>query len=330
MLAFGIIGMFISIFNFKISKNYKYYLFFVLFLLFAFLSKTIGALIIIPILLLFLFHKNYNVLGSIKFWGLNALIIGAIGLFLYFRNQYADNYFSTHFLGYFSRFKTQYNADHDQPFDFYFNNIFTPRYSFYSFLLIPSGLLAWKESDKNLRSLVYFALLSSLFYILILSLASSKCFWYDVPLYPLFAIPVSYSIWKIINITSTNNVSISALVTLFFIMPVYYSIKRSHNNDISEANMRKAEVIPEYFHNHKNMPYTEISVVDNNYPSPILFYKYFFQKSNKTISIKDQASLIPNEIVIAGNDSIKNYITTHYQTEQLETYKNATIYKIKG
>jgi len=329
MLAFGVLAMAINFIKFKESASIKYYLFFAFFLVFAFLTKTLGALIILPIFYILLFKDNYKILFNIKFQAINLLIVFAIGMFLYFRNNYEDHYFTTHFLGYFGRFKTQYNADHDQPFDFYFNNLINVRYSMYSALLIPATYLVYKEQNTSLRNNIGFALISAIFFLLILSLSSSKCYWYDVPLYPLFAIAIGYFIWKIAYHISANLKSITLFILLFLTIPSYFAIKRSHNNDITDVNARKCEVIPEYFHNHKNMPYTSISVVDGNYNSPTLFYKYHFRQYKKEIKITQGELLKANEIVIAGNDSIKNYITTHYQTEQLETYKNATIYKIK-
>lgn len=328
MLAFGVLAMTINFIKFKESKALKYYLYFAFFLVFSFLTKTLGALIILPIFYILLLKDNYKILIDVKFQAVNLLIVAMLGLFLYLRNNYEDHYFTTHFLGYFNRFKTHYNADHDQPFDFYINNLINIRYATYSVFLMPAAYLVYKEQNSSLRKNIGFVFISAISFLLILSLSSSKCYWYDVPLYPLLAFVVGYFIWKIIWYVSNNLKSVVLLALFFLTIPSYYAIKRSHNNDISDVNARKCEVIPEYFHNHKNMTYSSISVVDGNYNSPTLFYKYYFRQFNKEIKITQGELLKANDIVIVGNDSIKNYITSHYQTEQLETYKNATIYKI--
>lgn len=331
MLAFGILGMFISLYNYSTTENIKHYLLFGIFLIFAFLTKTLAAFIILPAFFVSLFGRNFRALFNLKVWLINILALTVIVLFLFFRNRYSDHYFTTHFLGYFSRYKTQYNADHDKPFDFYINNLYYFRYSIFSIFLIPGLLFAFYEKDALLKKLLVSSLGSALFMLLFLSFSSSKCYWYDVPLYPLFAISVSYCLVSIARLVENKNRTISLLLSLFMLAPLFFAIKRSHNNDIADVNARKCEVIPEYFYDHKaNTPYPRLVVSDVNFNSPIFFYTYMFREFKKEIVIADADKLTVNDVVIAGNDSIKKYIDEHYKTTKLETYKNAIIYKIEG
>lgn len=329
MIAFAVLGLSIFFIKYVEEKKKIYLLFYFLFLVFGFYTKTIVILFILPIHFAYIIFYKREILSDTKLWlGLGFSVL-LISLYIYLRSGYEDNYLEKHLLGLFSRYDKSLVNDHIQPFDFYINNLFNDRFVIFSILLFPALYLMFKETDKSIKFFISINSISAIFFLLIISFSASKLFWYDVPVYPLLAIPVGYFIWKISEIYSKKNELIIITISLFFIIPLYYSIKRSYNNHIADLNVRKCEVIPEYFHNNKNMPYQSISVVDVNFISPVLFYKYFFRQHKKEINIKNAESLAINEIVIAGNDSIKNYITTHYLVEQLETFRNATIYKIK-
>lgn len=333
MLTLGITGFIFHFYNYIKKKTTKYLIYSLLFFLFAFFTKSIIVFFTIPAILIWVISKERNILKDAKIWlGIIAVML-AITSYILIRSKYEAGYFSGHMLDYLLKFKQPFYATHDHPWDFYINNFYNDRFAHF-FLLLPLALLlSTREKSIELKYFIQYISLIAFVFITILSLSPTKCFWYDVPVFPIFAIIIGYLIWKIIDLVLEKNKSISILLItgIIFSLPLYYAIKRSHNNDISDVNTRKIEVVSEYFHDHKkSMPYANITVGNEQYETPMLFYKYYFRDyQNKNISISTVANLKGNEIFITGNDSIKNYITTHYQAEQLETYKNATIYKIK-
>ncbi|HEY1037756.1 MAG TPA: glycosyltransferase family 39 protein [Bacteroidia bacterium] len=331
MIAFAILGMSISFFNYLETGKLKHLFLYFFFLVFGFYTKILVALVILPVHALYILFKRRDIMKDTRVWLGLLVSFGLIALFLYIRNGYGDQYVQKHILCLFNRYGQTPLQDHDQPFDFYLNNLFNERFVIFAILIIPAVYLLTKEENRSLKLFLQLTTLSTVFFLLFISVSVSKLYWYDVPLYPLLAVLAGYVIWRLTMVFSARSGSALTFTTLFFIIPVYYAIKRSHNNNITDVEARKCEVIPEYFHDRKNsMPYDKISVADNNFRSPVLFYKHLFEQYNKEINITNANLLKANEVVIAGNDSIKKYITEHYQTEQLETYKNAIIFKIKG
>jgi 4-amino-4-deoxy-L-arabinose transferase-like glycosyltransferase len=333
MLTLGITGFVFHFYNYMKERTTKYLIYSLLFFLFAFFTKSIIVFFTIPAIFVWIISKERSILKDKKIWiGILAIIV-SIASYIFIRSKYEAGYFGDHMLDYLLRFKQPFYATHDHPWDFYINNFYNDRFAHY-FLLLPLALLlSSREKNPELKSFIQFISLIALVFIIILSISPTKCFWYDVPVFPIFAIIIGYLIWKTIGLILEKNKTISIILItgVIFSLPLYYAIKRSHNNDISDVNTRKIEVVSEYFHEHKkSMPYASITVGNEQYETPMLFYKYYFRDyQNKNITVSTVEKLNSNEIFITGNDSIKNYITTHYQTEQLETYKNATIYKIK-
>jgi len=333
MLTLGITGFIFHFYNYMKEKTTKYLIYTLLFFLLAFFTKSIIVFFTIPAILFWIISKERSILKDKKIWFGTLAVIIAITSYVLIRSNYEAGYFSGHMLDYLLKFKQPFYATHDHPWDFYINNFYNDRFAHFFLLLPLTFLLLSREKNTDLKYFIQFIGLIALVFITILSISPTKCFWYDVPVFPIFSIVIGYLIWKVIAFVLENNktVSITLITGAIFSLPLYFAIKRSHNNDIADVHTRNIEVVSEYFHDHKkSMPYANITVGNEQYETPMLFYKYYFKDyQNKNITISTVDKLKSDEIFITGNDSIKNYITTHYQTEQLETYKNATIYKIK-
>jgi 4-amino-4-deoxy-L-arabinose transferase-like glycosyltransferase len=335
MLTLGLTGFAISFYLYMQEGRAVHLALYFFFFLFSFFTKSIIVFFLVPVQLFWALGWNRAVFKDWKLWLGVIVSIGAIAGYIALRSRQEANYFQGHMLDYLLRFKQPFYKTHDHPGDFYLNNFYNDRFAQFFFLLFAAFVFIFKETNSRLKRLNIYTSSLVLFFFLVLSFSPTKCYWYDVPLYPLFALIVGYFLWKTASYLSQRQASprlIPAFLFVFFFVPLYFAIKRSHNNDIADIHTRNIEVVSEYFHDHKGtMPYSRINVGNEQYVTPLLFYKYQFRDTyKKEINITTADKLGADEIFITGNDSVKGFIRSHYAVEQLETYRNATIYKIKS
>lgn len=333
MLTFAITGFILQFYQYMENSGMKQLYLALFFLLIAFFTKSIAVFLLFPGLFLWMLAKKRGLFKDIKLYVAFGIFFAFIALFIYIRSSYEPDYFKGHMLDYLLKFRQPFYAVHDHPWDFYINNFYNERFAHYLFILPLSVAILVALREKNsTNEFVWLTLTLLVGFIVVISLLPTKCYWYDLPAFPLLAIMSGYFIWKaIIFILSHRNANTLVYVTFFgFLIPVYFAIKRSHNNDIPDQHTRRIEVVSEYFHNHKeNLPYNTITVGNEQYITPLLFYKYYFRDTYaKTITLGNASTLKAEEIFITGNDSVKNIIKNNYDSETLENYKNATIYKI--
>jgi 4-amino-4-deoxy-L-arabinose transferase-like glycosyltransferase len=332
-LTLGVTGLLFYFYNYVSSGNSRNLILCLLFLMIAFFVKSFAALFILPVMATFLFLKRKNIFKESLFW-LSLLVFGtALGLFLYSREKQLPGYISDNFLRDINRTSSITNVDHDKPFDFYFNNLFLDRFPLFIVCVLPALIFALKEENKKLKDFILLNFFSALFILLLLSFSKSKCFWYDMPVFPMLSVVSAYFLWKLITLV-LDSLSLKNMVALtlscVFIFPVYFACKRSFNNDIANDGLGRAEVVADYLHkNRDNLKYDKLSVVNEYFIGPLLFYKYSLKEKDKQITIASVDKLDKETVLLTGNDSIKKYVQSHYETEVLENYKHATIYKIK-
>ena len=171
--------------------------------------------------------------------------------FLIISRQQADKEFLHNLIGIDAHRFNGVVDNNEQPFDFYFNNFNESRFSIWSAMFVISivlFILVKKEKGQNVILMWAISLFISQFALI--SIAVTKFYWYDLPLYPYMAIITGFGI----SFISTNIKSIvisEGYKPLFYItifcVPLYFSMKHSHDNNISESD-RKAERISEYLH----------------------------------------------------------------------------------
>lgn len=332
MLAFGLTGTALCFAAYLQAQKNKYLVFYFVFLLFSFFTKSIAGLFFLPAHFLIIAIIKRDLIKNLKLWAGLIVSFGVMGLYILIRGKYEAGYFSEHFTEYLEKFKMPFNDSHNKPWDFYFNNLFYDRFSSFALFVIPAGILARYEKSPELKNLLFVITVSAMVYFSIICLSPTKCYWYDVPLFPMFAVLVGYFIWKISLIISeqTNFANaIPVIMFLFFAPVVFYAIKRSYNNQIPQGE-RRIEIIHEFFSkNIDGFKNQKLKVLTENYITPMLFYKYMFKERNTDLIICNANELQTGDLVVTGNDSIKALIGKNYKADISRIYKQATVYKIK-
>jgi 4-amino-4-deoxy-L-arabinose transferase-like glycosyltransferase len=332
MLAFGLTGSVLCLVAYLKDQRTKYLLGYFVFVLFSFFTKSIAGLFFIPAHLLIIAFSKRELLKDLKLWLGFGLSLGLIAIYFVIRGKYEPGYFSSHFTSYLGKFKSHFNDSHIKPWDFYINNLFSERFSTFILAVIPSAILVWFEKSPELKQLLVVASISALIFFAIICISPTKCYWYDVPLFPMLALLTGYFIWKVlgfVNIQIEGRISMCLLLVALFFPAIYYAVKRSYNNQIPQQE-RRLEVVHDFFtSNFNDFPYQKMKIINDNYISPMLFYKYKYGRNNIELVICNTGELQTEDIVITGNDSIKSLIQKNYNTETVQTYKQATVYKIK-
>ena len=124
---------------------------------------------------------------------------------------------------------------------------------------------------------------------------------------------------------------ISFILLFIFCIPLYYSIKQSHDNNISNGE-QKTERIAEYLFIKEKQEFNlnNWSVADNTYTGPFLFYKYKLKEKNQALSVIKSTAIKAQTKVIASNDSIKNYIKTNFNYAVVDTFYEVVAFDIKN
>jgi 4-amino-4-deoxy-L-arabinose transferase-like glycosyltransferase len=199
-VTFWIVLMTIQYFLFLEKKDntclYRFFLFFGL----AIATKASVPLMVIPILFLWtLFTKNLRyVLTSKAFYKGIAIPIGFILLFYGVREIIDPGYLKSAWYNDFGgRFGGAIDG-HTEPFDFYIKNLYLERAKYF-FVLLPLCFLILFSKNEKIRKVVLYSLLFVFVFLLTISIASTKIFWYDLPLIPFIVIAFSTSLATILS-----------------------------------------------------------------------------------------------------------------------------------
>lgn len=332
MLAFGLTGSALSFVAYLKEQKTKYLVWYFIFVLFSFFTKSVVGLFFIPAHVLILAFTKHELLRDLKLWSGLGLSLGVIAIYFVVRGRYEPGYFSSHFGSYLGKFKSHFNDSHDKPLDFYINNLFNERFSTFILAVIPSAILVWFEKSPELKQLLIVVSISALVFFAIICISPTKCYWYDVPLFPMLAVLTGYFIWKFLIMISEHSghaVIVPMFLIAVFIPVTYYAAKRSYNNVIPQQE-RRIEVVHDFFFNNiDNFKNQKLKTVTEDYISPMLFYKYALKENNTELIICKTNELQAGDLVVVGNDSIKSVIEKNYTTEITQQYKQAIVYKIK-
>lgn len=311
------------------NNEFSIFYFFV-FLSAAFLTKSIAALLFVPAFLItILITKKLMELLKTKWFysGFLFFITISIGYILLRDNGnkgYID-YFLSNDLG---RVNKVIEA-HDEPFDFYINNLFEYRF-LWLILVLPGGFLLWKKaSDK--KNVIYLLSLI-LCYFVIISISTTKLEWYDLPIIPFLSILSAYCLFILLNnamITDIKNKSI--IIALIFLIPLYYSFRNSYKSEIDPSE-KKLEALTEYaFKNKKTSVLNGTTFITNVFDRPLFFYKYYLNTKSQDFSIQNHINSIKeNQIIIVSDDSLKIALKNKYNYTILDSIKSVQRIQITG
>lgn len=222
----------------KGKKPGQLYLFF-LFLGLGIATKGPVPLMILPSLIVWsIFGRNLKtLLKNRAFWKGAFIPLLFVGVFYGIRGFLDPGYFESTWYNDFAGRYGETIDGHQEPFLYYFFNFVNNRIGNFVYLL-PLGLLLFLISNRNQKDIGLFSLLFVTLFLLIISLAGTKIFWYDTPVFPFFAIMLAVTLlfsyeWIKKNIKTYLGYSLLLILLLWIFIYPYHNnwIKVVKNED---------------------------------------------------------------------------------------------------
>ncbi|MBN1820043.1 MAG: hypothetical protein JW833_04985, partial [Prolixibacteraceae bacterium] len=238
------------------------------------------------------------------------------------------------------------NDGHRENLRFYIDGLINRRFYFWWILLLSP--VTFFSDNKNLKKITFYAVITGLSYLLIISISKTKLAWYDLPLYPAFAVLISGTVYTIISFLSRwrfiknkfiVDLAFLVILPLLFFQPIskiidftfnpkqqswdqdfyyisYYLRDQVENNKI----LKNCYVLqPEDLGLSPGIPF---------HLSHMIFY------TNILISRGSNIRFIPKELcksesqVITNSQPCKKYIDENFESEVVESYKNVEVYNL--
>jgi len=284
-------------------------------LAFAFLTKSVAALLFVPAFLgLGIYFKRSPFTSRWFYAGLYIFLLVVVS-FLLLREYQNKGYIAYFLKADIGRLATTIES-HKEPFDFYINNLFAYRFR-WMLLVVPGALLLWL--NKHTRTLFLF--LSCLFFscFLIISCSTTKLEWYDLPLFPLLSIFSAVPVYTIFQKLKLQQHQAFALLGIAFALPLYFSFRQSYKSEIPPAE-KALEALTEYaFQNKNNDQLNEVVFLSSRFDRPLYFYKYVLNERGLDYTVVSSAGrLSPGQTVIVAEDSLETILKQEYTTELKE------------
>ncbi len=329
-------------FMFCETQRNKYLYFFFITITLAVLTKSISGLLFVPALFLYSLYQKQTIqiLKNKHFYiGLLCFVFFISGYYL-LREAYNPGYIEAVQKNELGGRYLEVIEEHKHSFWYYYNNFIDTQLTAW-YLLIPCGLavgLSAKDNKLN-RITVFSALMISTFF-LIISAAQTKLEWYNVPLYPFLSLVIAVFIYYIFEslknatwIGNKLNLNVIPFLFLFliFIGPFQKIINKTYkpkeypwDTALYEISYYLKDAVKgKYNLNGQYLLY-------DGYNAHIIFYLNVLNDKGARIELKDWGTMQKDDIGIAYQNKVKQYIEQHYIFDIINTNGNIITYKIHG
>lgn len=312
------------------------------FLALGILTKGVAAALFLPALFVFtLVKKKMLPVLANKHTYIGLLIpIVLVGAYYLLRESQNPGYLQAVFENELGGRYTTPKEGHYGKLYYYFNNIVDARFTHW-YLLLPCGLaLGLLNKNKKISSITLYSALLIITFHWVINSAATKLAWYDIPMYPFFAILVAVFVhyiftllvsWKKLEEKLTFNIIPSIFLFLLFAAPfgetwdnTYWPFEEEEHKD----GYALGYVLKDAFDNRRNLDGYNILHVGAN--PHWLFYTRMLQEKNQNLSFKKYKNLEAGDLIIMSQDSVRMYVDTNYTVNRLEAIPPVYLYEITG
>jgi len=321
----------------------KYLYFTFIAIILAVLTKGIGGMLFLPILLGYAIiqQKAIELLKSKHLYiGIGLFILFVFGYYL-LREHYNPGYLKAvkdNELG--GRYLNTIE-NHKEGFWFYYRML-VDHHLLYWYLLVPCGFVVGIFHKKRIyRLLAMYTSALVLFYFLVISLGQTKLEWYPVPMYPFLTIIIAMFVHLLFTFiqdskifTKLLRVNVLPYIFLFIICIIPYSeiVNRTFSPKVFpwEEDLYRIDYYLKDAIKGKN-DVNGYTLLQNDYGAHNMFYIHILRDKGVNINQKyEWKNLNVNDMVIAHQDIVKDYITKNYSVDIIKSYYNIFFYKING
>ncbi len=339
LLAFCTVGYLTNYYTYINEQSRKHLFYFFVFLSLSVLTKSAAGLLFLPGLFIYTLYKK-QLLSLFKtkqlYAGLLLFLILVAGYYLLRENTtpgYLQAVWDNELGGRYNTALEEHKADND----FYFFRLTQDKFKYW---IVIAGLAlahALVNENKKHQSLVAFSFITAVSFLLIISLASTKLDWYDLPMYPLLAIIVAVFIEHLLKTiweASTDKkirFSIIAIVIFALFIPHHEILQRSmypHRDGSLEENHHMALFLSNTMRNNddiKGYVFTDDSRADQN----IVYYINVLKEKNN-LKYKELQYLDIGDKVVVFKDKKMRELEAMYHSDIVGTFANVKVYHING
>lgn len=322
------------------TSKYKYLYLYFLFTALAVLTKSITGLLFLPAILIYsIVQKQFiSLLRSKHFYlGMFSFLVIVTGYYI-LRDSNNPGYIKAVMQNELGGRYLDTIENHKQGFWYYYNNFINFQLSSW-YLLVPCGLIiGFVTKNKKIKRLTLFTFIMVITFFLVISTSQTKLEWYDVPLYPFLAILIAIFIFNIFdflrNLTWINNTLAINVVPLIFLFMIgigpyrkvlektYKPKEYSWDVEFYEIGYYLKDAVKgKYDLNNQYLLY-------DGYNAHNLFYLNILKEKGTKISFKDWTNLNPEDVVIAHQSNVKEYVENNYKCDKIHTVGHVITYKI--
>lgn len=230
--------------------------------------------------------------------------------------------------------------NHEGDFNYYFMNSIHGRMAFW-YLLVPIGaVLGIMSNEFRISMFSKFLVINSLAYFLIISTAKTKCFWYDVPLFPMLSLLTGIALYSLIQISTKINSTkfkpylksvIILAVLLLFYEPVRKTIKKTIYAQEESWEENKYE-IGKFLQSavKGTIDLNDFSLVNAGYPTHLEFYIRLLNKKQVNLKFNEVDQLRKGNRILVHQEEIKQLIKSKFKTSLLFRQNNVEGWMIEG
>lgn len=328
---------------FDTSKT-KYLYYFFIFLLLGVLCKGIAGLFYIPGIAIYALYKK-QVISLLKnkhfYFSLLCFIVPVI-TYLFIRESLTPGYLSAlnnnEILGRYHN--TQDFSSNEDGGNFWFNYEYIIRSRFnYFYFLIPCGfIIGFLSKNKTIKNISIYAMLLATSAFFIISVASGKNIWYDLPIYPYIAILTAICVFYVVDFLSNINfnsaISSTNLIPYLFLFIVFVF---PFSNAVSIANEPLMTRYKEYGYNNVIQDYIKQHWVNNNdilaLPKDIgltqsqKFYIDLAKEDYVNLRVKKGPFNVGEKLIIAHKE-LQQEIENTYNYKLINQYREINVYRL--
>jgi 4-amino-4-deoxy-L-arabinose transferase-like glycosyltransferase len=307
----------------------------------AFFTKTIQGMIFIPALFMYsLYKRQYFILKSPLIYLYTILILAVCVAYYILRNQidsgYLDAAIANDLLGRFGKVIEDHSGG-----PFY--------YLKYIWMILAIGIIGLQFKQRDHSDISEFSVFLSvvfLFYLLVISAASTKLYWYIIPLAPLASMLMAIAIYQLVEdklfkatLLGINTKLIVFLAIIFagFLIFAYnarYIEQKENDSKILVANQYNYFLRSEFVQSRKIQKFAVVhpGYENNNfdfYIAPALFYINILRKSMDVAVLQTDATLPKDyQYLLFCGKEIKNRMESQVSLQAIEIEGQCGMYAI--
>lgn len=317
LLCFFTTGFILSIYRYLKYQNSKAVFYFMSYFALAVATKAAVPFMFLPIIVIWVVAcKQFAPLVSSKSFWLAILIPIVTILFLYGGREMLDpGYIQAAWNNDFGGRYGQAIDGHRHPFYYYLIKLWNDR----AFLFFPLYLVCFIVSSffikSNKHKVILYLGSVVLFFLLILSTAQTKIYWYDTPIYPLIAISIASfaSIFSFKLLRKVIYVVLILLSSFGYVRNVSQSYKAENYSWEGAEFYEPSLLLKKAMRGEANLANTQILFDNKYYPH---FRVYNMQLANLGL---DSANFIRNLYQVDSN-MITYYFQSHVYSDSLKFF----------